>query len=191
MYCTVSLDNDALVKALSQRRALLQSASFKLPGWNMTKQLQEIPESLSQSNKLLYKKLVKNHETCVELLKQPYPASAVFVTFETEQCQRSVLELLTVGSIAVAMNDARELAPQHVFRGNLVLDIQEAVEPSAIRWKDLNKSLTVRCKGTRICQRHSCFTIIAKPSFTLRSRCFRESVRQSLQLRSLHLDSSL
>jgi len=144
VYCTVALDNDALVKALATRRALLQKASFKLTGWNTNQQLQEIPASLAQSNKLLYTKLVQNHETCLTLLKQTYPASAVFVTFETERCQRTVLELLTVGSFNVATNDVSELPPEHVFRGNLVLDIQEAVEPSAIRWKDLNKSMTVR-----------------------------------------------
>lgn len=144
VYCTVALDNDALVQALSKRRTLLQKASFKLPGWNPNEQLQEIPSSLAQDKKKLYKKLLKNHATCLGLLDETYPASAVFVTFQTERCQRSVLEMLTVGTIAVTTNDVSVLTKNHLFRGNLVLDVEEAVEPSSIRWKDLDKSMTVR-----------------------------------------------
>lgn len=144
VYVTVALDNDVLIKALTKRRALLQKASFKLPGRSEDdSQLQEIPTSIAQKKKLLYKKLTDNHEACMNLLQKEYPVSAVFVTFETEQCQRSVLQQLTVGTLAIATNDASDMPPEHVFRGNLVLDIEEAVEPSAIRWKDLNKSMRV------------------------------------------------
>jgi hypothetical protein len=76
------------------------------------------------------------NETCRELLQQSYPASAVFVTFQTEECQRRVLKALSVGSIYVATNDSSHIEyPNHLFRRKLV-------EPSAIRWKYLNKSMT-------------------------------------------------
>lgn len=109
----------------------------------MNQQLQEIPSSLSQKKKLLYKKLVQSEEKCRDLAQKTYPSSAVFCTFETEQCQRTVLQRLTVGTVRVATNDASTLDPNHVFRDTLVLDVEEAVEPSAIRWKDLHRSMTV------------------------------------------------
>jgi hypothetical protein len=144
VYVTVALDNDGLVQALSERRALLQQASFKRIEETINlEQLQEISKSLAHTNKLLYKKLKRMNETCRELLQQSYPASAVFVAFQTEECQRRVLKALSVGSIYVATNDSSHIEdPNHVFRGKLVLDVEEAVEPSAIRWKDLNKSMT-------------------------------------------------
>mmetsp|Transcript_19235 Transcript_19235/g.34822 ORF Transcript_19235/g.34822 Transcript_19235/m.34822 type:complete len:115 (+) Transcript_19235:1158-1502(+) len=91
------------------------------------------------------------NETCRELLHQSYPASAVFVTFQTEECQRRVLKALRVGSIYVATNDSSHIEdPNHVFCGKLVLDVEEVVEPSAIRWKDFNKSMTAKVLQ-RIC----------------------------------------
>jgi hypothetical protein len=144
VYVTVALDNDGLIQALSERRALLQQASFKRIEKTINlEQLQEISKSLAHTNKLLYKKLKRMNETCRELLQQSYPASAVFVTFQTEECQRRVLKALSVGSIYVATNDSSHIEdPNHDFRGKLVLDVEEAVEQSAIRWKDLNKSMT-------------------------------------------------
>ena len=71
VYVTVALDNDVLVQALSKRRALLQQASFKqVEESHSLEQLQEIPESLAHTNKLLYKKLKRMNETCRELLQQ-------------------------------------------------------------------------------------------------------------------------
>lgn len=63
--------------------------------------------------------------SCCELLEQTYSVSAVFVTFDAEQqCQRTVLSKLIVGKMAIATNDTSALPPDHLFRGNLVLDIE-------------------------------------------------------------------
>jgi Zn-dependent M16 (insulinase) family peptidase len=108
---------------LSERRALLQQASFKRIEEETInlEQLQEIPKSLAHTNKLPYEKLKRMNETCRELSQQSYPASAVFVTFQTEECQRRVLKALSVGSIYVATNDSSHIEyPKHVFRGKVV-----------------------------------------------------------------------
>jgi hypothetical protein len=68
VYVTVALDNDGLVQALSERRALRQQASFtRIEETINLEQMQEIPKSLAHTNKLLYKKLKRMNETCWEL----------------------------------------------------------------------------------------------------------------------------
>jgi len=139
VYCTVALDNDELVKALTKRRALLQKASFKWRGKHGDAFLQQVPESLDR----LYDKIKKSEEKCGELLEKTYPASAVFVTFETERGQRAALQALSVSQISIATNDTTALPADFLFRGNMVLDVEEGSEPSVIRWKDLNKTVPV------------------------------------------------
>lgn len=81
---------------------------------------------------------------CRQLMEKRFDVSEVFVTFETESAQRRVLRLLTVGKMHVASNNTRALIFEYLFRGNLVLDIIESVEPSAIRWQDLDETFLVR-----------------------------------------------
>lgn len=142
-YCTVALDNEDLVASLVMRRTLLQRAGFKLRDRDDSTPLQEIPLAL-QSKKKFYTNFKKAEEQCRELLKLKYDATSIFITFETEQAQRKALEALIVPKMSVATNDIDAIAPEYRFRGSLVLTVEEADEPSVIRWKDLNETLGVR-----------------------------------------------
>jgi len=62
-----------------------------------------------------------------------YPASSVFITFETEEMQRRVLKEMTHPKLSKSVVDSR-----YKFEG-LVLEITEPDEPSSIRWKDLDE----------------------------------------------------
>ncbi|KAL3924948.1 MAG: hypothetical protein SGARI_005934 [Bacillariaceae sp.] len=81
------------------------------------------------------------------LAQLEFPVTKVFVTFETEAAQRHVLASLSVGSVKAAANDVRAVKdPKHLFRGEQVLDVQEAEEPNTIRWQDLNAGAWQRMK---------------------------------------------
>jgi len=110
VYCTVALDNEQLVKSLVKRREILQ-------------------EEYSDSE------LNKINTVCSELLEKEYNASAIFITFNKEKTQREVLKSLSFGKLAVSKYNLK-----HLFRGNFVLNVKEAKEPSAIRWEDLDAS---------------------------------------------------
>jgi len=66
-----------------------------------------------------------------------YPASSVFITFETEEMQRRVLKELIYPTLCRGVVDSR-----YKFEG-LVLEITEPDEPSSIRWKDLDELASV------------------------------------------------
>jgi hypothetical protein len=140
-YVTVALNNSDLLKALTRRRVLLQKAYYKLEHRQaLTMALQEIPPSLEEKKPILYKKLMAIDAKCRELLKQKFPTSAIFITFQKERAQRLALQTLEVGQINVVNNCTDVLETKQCFRGNLVLDILEAPEPSAIRWQDLDET---------------------------------------------------
>ena len=148
VYVTVALDNETLVDALVKRRALLQKAGYKLPGFEDKVPLQEFPANLRDEHPLMYRNFQKAQAKCHNLLLgKDYDATSIFVTFETELAQRKALEALMVSKVAIATNDATALTalPESLkFRGTLVLDITEADEPSVIRWKDLNETIPLR-----------------------------------------------
>eukprot|EP00804_Cyclotella_cryptica_P013338 CCRYP_005119-RB/>CCRYP_005119-RB protein AED:0.07 eAED:0.07 QI:209/1/1/1/0.77/0.7/10/1560/999 len=65
--------------------------------------------------------------------------SAVYITFETEQGQRTALEALNASRTELMTNTAINLDPSALFRGT-VLKVEEASEPTAVRWMDLSYS---------------------------------------------------
>lgn len=76
------------------------------------------------------------------LAQLDYSVTNVFLTFETEDDQRRVLQELSVGFWQAHLNDRKALAtPEHLFRNEHVLYVSEPDEPSTIRWEDLNVSL--------------------------------------------------
>lgn len=140
---TVALNNHDLVRLLVQRRGLLQSAWYKSSNTStIPKEQQQIPPTLESSHPKLFRKIQKVEEQCRLLLKKTYPTSGVFVTFELERSQRRALKALRVGQMNVAQNNTSALPAHYLFRNNLVLDVAEAPEPSAIRWQDLDETKT-------------------------------------------------
>jgi len=138
---------------------------FALPG----------PDSaIARSNPKLYQKIVKVTEECQRLVQKSYDISAVFVTFDTERAQRAALKALRVGQVYVASNDTSVLPPQHVFQNSLVLDVMECVEPSAVRWQDLDETFLVKCKERFVTLLLSLMLIAA--GFALVQEAFYHSV---------------
>lgn len=82
------------------------------------------------------------------LAQQHYPATNIFLSFETEKAQREVLEAYNLGSLDVSRNNASKMKnpDQHLFRGKLVLKVSEPDEPNTVRWQDLNEKFKDRVK---------------------------------------------
>lgn len=160
---TIGVDNDILVKALVKRREVLAKISMMVePGTSLdTLTLAGIAAheererrftgrllaKLSPGVPELYAQLVVLTAKVQGLSQQDFPASNVFVVFETEAAQRRVLESLSIGSLKVTRQvTAAVKNPNHLFRGKHVLSIREPDEPSTIRWKDLNEKFKERLK---------------------------------------------
>lgn len=88
----------------------------------------------------LVRKIDKLTEEIKELQKKDYVATRVFVTFETEDGQRTALDAMKVGMIDMLMNRTSAVAPECVFQGR-VLRVTEPTEPNAVRWLDLSYSM--------------------------------------------------
>ena len=74
-----------------------------------------------------------------ELQKRKYHVTNVFVTFETEECQRSALAALKVGSIDLARQRSHKIGPHALFHGR-ILKVVVPAEPNAIRWREMTIS---------------------------------------------------
>lgn len=72
-----------------------------------------------------------------DLQKKEYKAVKVFVTFETEEGQRTALEALKVGLIDLHLNRTSAVRPECLFDGR-VLNVQQPTEPNSVRWLDLS-----------------------------------------------------
>jgi hypothetical protein len=80
------------------------------------------------------------------LAQQDYPASNIFISFETESAQRKVLNEMSVGTIAAWRNKQSAVQPHCLFRNEHVLNVNEPDEPSTVRWQDLNVRFFARLK---------------------------------------------
>ena len=92
----------------------------------------------------LYDKIIVLTARVRGLAQRQYPASKVFVTFETEDDQRNVLSQLSHGEIRALRQNVHP--KEYLFRGTHVLSVDEPAEPSAIRWQNLDDTLKVSSK---------------------------------------------
>ena len=175
VYVTVSLNNEELIKALVERRAIVHNLSLLLPSDVNLDDNEEIETAaaivvqqegksplwkkclrklgIMQDAQTLADKLEESHDLIVELLQRNYEASHVFVVFGTEEDQRKVLTNLTVGTIATITNNQDAIDNVFLFHGTDVLHVEEAGEPSDVRWTDLscsNKEKIIRIILTSI-----------------------------------------
>jgi len=148
--CTVAVQNDRLVKALVQRRELLQKIRKTLPPEESSldkNDLEVVVEDMKEERGCTrckglpeyYDKLLFVEERIKELVVDDKPVASVFITFEYESSQRKVLKAL--------IQDARtnEEDRKYPFReGYEPLKVMRASEPSAVRWQDLSE-------GTWLC----------------------------------------
>lgn len=78
-------------------------------------------------------------EEIKDLQNEKYGATEVYITFETEEGQRTALDALTVGQIDLLMNRTHSVPPECLFEGK-ILQVEQPTEPNAVRWLDLSYS---------------------------------------------------
>jgi len=155
--CTVAINNQGLVRALIDRRKFLVALEDMLPR-EKNLDVNDLKNSAKECRVPLLKKIfccgcnsperlvAKIQEKEIEIVEQvtalrkECSVTSVFVTFDTEQSQRTVLEELTV-----ARRDEKDVIQEKLFcykQGDeqigRVLRIVEPDEPSSIRWEDLD-----------------------------------------------------
>jgi len=160
--CTCAVENDLLVNCLVERREVIRNIHSKRPGENMdmivlAKVAAEIETKRNMLARILAKvvpdipenfsRLIALKGKVEGLAQLEYPVTNVFLTFETEEDQRKVLQNLSVGHITAQKNDRSALSdPKYLFRGETVLDVAEPEEPNTIRWQSLNVSVSTQSK---------------------------------------------
>jgi Calcium-activated chloride channel len=166
--CTVAVNNDLLVQSLVERREVLRKIEMMVePGTAMDRLtlagiaakeefdrrfVQNLVAKVVPGLPELFARLVVLTAKVQGLAQQSYPATNVFVTFETEADQRRVLQALQCNSQMdrIRNNTNAAIDPRHLFRGTKLLSVAEAEEPSTIRWQDLNETLKERIKQQTI-----------------------------------------
>lgn len=86
---------------------------------------------------VIWKRIKATTEEIQKLQQKEYKCASVYVTFETEQGQRTALEALNASELEVITNTAMNLDSSVLFQGR-VLRVEEACEPNAVRWADLD-----------------------------------------------------
>ena len=154
--CTVGIDNDTLICALVKRRELMGAINDSLPDEEEISNqddLKKVAEQIESERNCIkkigswifggipekYKKLVVLNEKILELSKEKFRASSVFITFESEAAQRLVLERMNVSHWDAHNQNVHAIGDRNLlFRGNHVCLVEEPAEPSTIRWQDLH-----------------------------------------------------
>jgi len=154
--CTIAVDNEELIYALMDRRKLLQTLNDKLPLGESVDETnldtildQQFPDESSYFKLMLfnktkiYKTLKRLEEEIKELSEKTFDVTTVFITFDTEENQREVLDKMSVPRC-----NKKNIDESYRFEAidgeKKVLEISEPDEPSSIRWNDLDESLKYR-----------------------------------------------
>jgi hypothetical protein len=161
--CTVAVDNDLLVRSLVERREKLRQIEMLVePGTSLdTLTLAGLAAKQERERKFfgyllalvvpglpeLFARLTVLTAKVQGLAQQDYPATNIFVTFETERAQRQVLSAYNLGSLDIKRNHVSKISnPKHLFRGQYILKIKEPDEPNTVRWQDLNVTAKAKMK---------------------------------------------
>ena len=167
--CTLCVDNDILVQALVERRGRYQQIKRKLPpntplDDNTLSKIAAEEERKNISFFRLLNELILyplgfydltglNQRVTVlndkirGLAQLSYSVTNVFITFETEKSQRDCLTALSTGKYYSSTNTKpKDMKTQYLFRNSYVLEVEEATEPSDVRWQSLNITLFGRLK---------------------------------------------
>lgn len=154
---TVAVDNDELVKKIVERRECMKRLELLLePGTVLEMNnlagiaarverergaLESFQSLLSAGIPELFQRIVVLTIGIRGLAQHDYPATKVFVTFETETDQRRVLQEMAVGSLYIRNNDTSVIKDRkYLFRGEHMLYIQEpSEEPNTYRWISMNE----------------------------------------------------
>ena len=160
--CTIAVENDLLLKTLVECRNVMNRIKDILPvGTSLSETSLAGIAALCEAERktfqnfltkiglrtdiaTLYNRNVVLTSKIRGLSQINYPATKVYITFETETAQRTALMNLSVGRLTITKNKVEKLKKKHLFRGNLVLDVNEPEEPSTVRWQDLNATILQR-----------------------------------------------
>ena len=156
------LDNEELVELLSQRRTLYRKLENMLPEEeeeefdptdlaSVVAKIPEVPEwkmkyLRSPSPQSMYERLEELDAEIEALSEKKFNVSSVFITFETEQSQRRVLEAMSFPKL----QSVASIPEEFMFEGHK-LTILEPDEPSSIRWADLNVPELVSPNMLKLC----------------------------------------
>ena len=161
--CTVTIDNDLLVKTLAGRREVIALLAEKVREGSMlnSMKLSQLSAKIEHGRRCfgnlksrvnpgvpeLTGRLSVLNAKIQGLTQQEYVATRVFCTFEMESEQREILSEMVVASMTAYRNDTHSINPNLLFRGERVLKVREAEDPNTIRWTELDEKV-----GTRIRQ---------------------------------------
>lgn len=149
---TIALDNERLINALVDRRALIREYQNiledvdefdiddiedylkdlpPLPAWKKSLEIGTDPADLVKG--------IQNASKLVnELSAKEYEAASIFVTFQTQYQQAMVLDRLSTPVLG-----ERKIESKYLYKGEQ-LKVAEPAEPSALRWGQLNVDFTAR-----------------------------------------------
>ncbi len=119
-----------------------RSCIGKLVGMTITPLLRVL--GLVVTEDVIWERVKAANAKIKELEQKEYDASAVFVTFETEQGQRTAMTALNFSQLEIFTNNAYNADPSAIFR-DTVLNCSEAADPDAVRYNDLKYSFLEIC----------------------------------------------
>mmetsp|Transcript_17239 Transcript_17239/g.23946 ORF Transcript_17239/g.23946 Transcript_17239/m.23946 type:complete len:578 (-) Transcript_17239:207-1940(-) len=100
-----------------------------------------------QSEAVTLKKNIEKAEEKIKEFEKVAPRTIrVFVTFNTEEAQRSALRALTIPLKDHYMNNLSALPKELLFREKHLLKVVEPTEPSTIRWHNLDETMAKKVK---------------------------------------------
>lgn len=148
---TVALDNEELIRTLVKRRKVLRSIKallkdgVKFNSDNMDEMISQCVDVPSWKKYLCFASDAKSKYETVkaleakaeELSKRNKCVNSIFCTFQTEQQQRDVLEKLSTSGYERTCG-SNSIQDAFKFRGEHVLSVTEAKEPSAVLWENLD-----------------------------------------------------
>lgn len=170
--CTVAVDNDILVNTLVERR-VIRTQLQELVGKRMMEDENELAKKAADCEKqrsavqkiialtlhpfgigrdiaALYNEQVVLTSKVRGLSQITYPATKVYVTFETENAQRTALTSLSVGKLVISRQNTTGIKKKYLWQGKYVLNVVEPEEPSTVRWQDLNAKFKARLRQITI-----------------------------------------
>eukprot|EP00548_Thalassiothrix_antarctica_P005206 CAMPEP_0194140552 /NCGR_PEP_ID=MMETSP0152-20130528/10088_1 /TAXON_ID=1049557 /ORGANISM="Thalassiothrix antarctica, Strain L6-D1" /LENGTH=957 /DNA_ID=CAMNT_0038838841 /DNA_START=36 /DNA_END=2912 /DNA_ORIENTATION=+ len=160
---TVALNNERLIRTLVKRRQLIQNIAALVESKNIPFDPTNIDEMVerccandspvptwkkylccagdasSPARKYL-QKVRKLDEKARRLAQKKKEVSHVFVTFQTEKAQRSVLKALSRSGFEEMCSRNRSIPETQRFRGEHSLYVTEPKEPSTILWHNLDNT---------------------------------------------------
>mmetsp|Transcript_7120 Transcript_7120/g.9972 ORF Transcript_7120/g.9972 Transcript_7120/m.9972 type:complete len:799 (+) Transcript_7120:67-2463(+) len=166
VYVTVAINNEELLKILSEKRICMYNIEIEAGGRNdeyyraldtdnEMKRIKELnlwqrfaQNYLGASTDMVYwhQKLAEIHKKVEKLKNLKYRASKVYVIFDSEHSQRKCLSEMTTGLIPATLEKSNHIKDKHKFRGKNVLKIEEPAEPEEINWENQNYKFFYRIK---------------------------------------------